>query len=107
MDQSPYLQQLMQMAGQPPAPAQPAIDPAMLMQVMQQRKIDGGLPGQPPMPGQAPMAHGLGQSIQNLRQLPQRIGAIPGNVAGNLQQAGQNIQGLPNQLAGLFSLGGR
>lgn len=110
MDRSPYLAQVLAQMGQaPPAAPQQGIDPAMIAQVLMQKKAN---PEQP---------RGLGQAMQNLRGVPQRLGQVPGNVVGNLRQAGQNLAGLPQtlgaipgqvganlgQLPGLFGLGRR
>lgn len=94
--ESPYLAQVLAQMGQAPAPTpHPGIDPAMLAQVMQQRKAN---PDQP---------RGLGQAMQNLRGVPQRLGQIPSNVMANLQglpgQVGNNL----GQIPGLLGLGRR
>lgn len=100
MQQSPYLQQLMQ-ATQAPV-QQPSIDPAMLAQVIQRRKADPAAP------------RGLSAAVQNVK-------GLPGQVMGNLRQAGQNVMNVPQtlgeipgqvganlaQLPGLFGLGQR
>lgn len=94
MDSSPYLAQAMAalaQTAQPPPQQQPGIDPAMLAQVLQQRKAF-----QAANPGQSSLGHNLGQAVQNVQGLPQRLGAIPGQVGANLQQ-----------LPGLLGLGAR
>lgn len=103
MDRSPYLAQVLAEMGQAPAqPQQPAIDPAMIAQVLMQKKAG---PEQP---------RGLGQAMQNLKGVPQRLGQVPGNVMGNIRAIPGNIRAIPGdigasfgQLPGLLGLGRR
>lgn len=85
MDQSQYLvQALGQMSQQPALPVQQGPDLAALAAGAKQRRE-----WERANPGQSYMQNGLKQGLANLQGAPERLGQVPGN------------------LAGLFSLGGK
>ena len=102
MERSPYLSQALAAMGQAPAqPQESPVDAEALMGVIKQRKD-----WQAANPGQSYAKNRLQTLGQNIKGLPGRLGAIPGNVAGNLASLPGSIAGMPGQaMGGLMDLG--
>lgn len=114
MDRSPYLAQALAAMGQAPqqAPQQQGIDPAMLAQVVQQRRA-GQIDGQPVNQGAYNIGANLQQAGRNLMGAPGRvaqavqgvpgaIGQVPGNVIAGLGNLGIQQPVGPKGLGGIF-----